>query len=91
MATLTKTSIDAQISVTIELTESEMRALDGLFGYDVDGFLKVFYEKMGQAYLKPHEGGIRSLHCTVRAALAGPIATIDAARKAVREQITKKP
>lgn len=49
------------LSIVVVLTEEEAAALDALAGYGVESFLKVFYEKMGKAYLQPHEAGLRSL------------------------------
>lgn len=76
---LVKVNLD--VRVTIELTEVEARALDGIFGYSVEAFLRVFYEKMGAVYVKPYEAGVRSLHQRIRSLLAGPLTKIDEARK----------
>jgi hypothetical protein len=51
--------------ILIVLSEEEAGALDALAGYGVDAFLKTFYEKMGEAYLKPYEKGLRSLFKSV--------------------------
>lgn len=83
MALLKHSSVSVNLKVTLELSESEVKALDGIFGYNVDAFLKVFYEKMGKAYVQPHEAGVRSLHATIRGILSGPIESIDQARRAV--------
>lgn len=81
MAKVHRAHVKAELTVLLELNESEVRALDGIFGYSVDSFLKVFYEKMGRAYVEPHEKGVRSLHETVRQILAGPIAALDDAKR----------
>jgi hypothetical protein len=52
-------------TVTICLSESEAAALDALAGYGADAFLAVFYEKLGKAYMQPHEAGLRSLFSSV--------------------------
>lgn len=91
MATLKRTSIQADLSVDIQLSEAEVRALDGIFGYNVDQFLKVFYEKCGKHYVQPHEAGVRSLHKTVRGILAGPLAEITKARDAVNQALRPRP
>lgn len=80
MATVKHTIVAPKLTVLLELDEAEVRALDGIFGYNVDAFLKVFYERMGKAYVQPHEAGVRSLHASIRGAMAGPIAKINAAR-----------
>jgi len=61
MKTYIKTDIKIQTEYHLLLTEGEARALDGLCGYDFDDFVKVFYDKMGQHYLKPHEDSLRTL------------------------------
>lgn len=59
------------LTATFTLDEQEIAALDALAGYGVDAFLGVFYEKLGEAYLKPHEVGLRRLLEGVRKT-AGP-------------------
>jgi hypothetical protein len=54
------------LTATVEMTKHELCALEALAGYGTDVFLKVFYEKMGKAYLEPHEAGLRSLFESVR-------------------------
>lgn len=76
-----KVRIGLHVRVTLELDESEVRALDGIFGYSVESFLKVFYEKMGQHYVQPYEAGVRSLHARIRGILSGPLRQIDDAKK----------
>lgn len=71
---------EIKLTATLELNEIEIRALDGIFGYDVEAFLKAFYEKMGAAYVKPFEAGVRSLHETMRRELAAPLAAVQKAR-----------
>jgi hypothetical protein len=85
MAKVIHSEVRATLSVTLGLTEAEARALDGIFGYNADSFLKVFYEKMGRAYVQPHEAGVRSLHNTIRGVVSGPLAEVDRARKAMLE------
>ena len=83
MAKIKSTSVEAKLTVILELDEAEARALDGIFGYNVDAFLKVFYERMGRAYVQKHEAGVRSLHETIRGAVAGPLRQITTAREAM--------
>jgi hypothetical protein len=73
-------SIAAEI--TIRLNEDEAAALDALVGYGVEEFLKVFYEKLGRAYLGPHENGLRSLFVSVRTGDASVASFLKAARDA---------
>lgn len=69
------------LSLTLELNETEARALDALVGYGVDDFLKVFYEKLGRHYMEPHESGLRSLFVTFREVIPGQLHRVDEARK----------
>lgn len=50
-----------KFSVTVELTEGEVRALDAMAGYGADPFLKVFYKHLGMAYMKPFDNDLRAL------------------------------
>lgn len=91
MAKIIRTSLEEKLTVTLVLDEAEVRALDGIFGYNVEHFLKVFYERMGKAYVQPHEAGVRSLHQTIRSSVAGPLAELDKARAAIRAAFQKQP
>lgn len=71
-----------QVIVTIELTEEEARALDALAGYGDDAFIKVFYEHLGAAYMRDHEGGLRSLLKSARDLIPGVLSRADSARLA---------
>lgn len=68
--------------ITIELTESEARAWDALVSYGDDAFIKTFYEKLGEAYMREHEAGLRTLFKTTRSILPGVLDRIDIARRA---------
>ena len=70
------------VKVMLELNEDEIRALDALAGYGVEGFLKVFYKEMGQHYLRPHEAGLRSLFNVIRSDLPPIMRRAKAARTA---------
>jgi hypothetical protein len=48
------------ITIVVELTEEEARALEAFACYSHDETVKVFYAKLGEAYMKPHERGFRS-------------------------------
>lgn len=58
---MSKVKINQEITVTIILNESELRALDAMLGYGKEAFLSCFYSKCGTYYLKPHENGVNSL------------------------------
>jgi len=84
MAKLAKASVGATLSVTLELSEVEACALYEMCGYNVDDFLKVFYEHLGKHYLKPYEAGVRSLHETVRPVLTDAMEKLKAAKEAIK-------
>lgn len=91
MAKFKRASITAEVKILLEITEGEARALDGIFGYNVDTFLKVFYERMGKSYVQPFEADVRSLHATIGSLVSGPLAQMDKARKAMQESLSQKP
>lgn len=72
---------DIKLRIALELDETEARALKEILSYDVESFLKVFYEKMGEVYLQKHEKGVRSLFATARQPLAIFLNRTDQARK----------
>jgi hypothetical protein len=61
MAKLERIGISVETVCSLQLNDEEVAALDALVGYGIESFLNVFYEKLGRAYLEPHEGGLRSL------------------------------
>lgn len=71
-----------ELQVTIALGEEEARALDALVGYGDDSFVKVFYEKLGEHYMKPHEAGLRLLFKSIREQMPCVLSRVNAARKA---------
>lgn len=73
------------MSATIRLTEVELAALLALAGYGSDGFLTVFYERLGRSYLEPHEAGVRSLFKTA----SDEIPLLLQRAKAAREAFSK--
>jgi ABC-type sugar transport system ATPase subunit len=77
-----KTEIAVKVNFTVkcELTEGELRALDGLVGYGFDEFVKCFYAHMGESYLKPYENDLKLLFKKIEE-LRPEIANIQEARK----------
>lgn len=72
---------DIKLKIALELDETEARALKEILSYDVESFLKVFYEKVGREYLQRHEKGVRSLFNTARQPLTTFLDKTDRARK----------
>ncbi len=80
MATV-ETTARIHFTATLTLSEVECRALDALVGYGDDAFLKVFREKLGEAYIRQHEDGLRSAFSAIRRDVVGALHVIDQARK----------
>jgi hypothetical protein len=70
-----------ELEVRFTVTESEARALDALVGYGDDAFIKVFYEKLGKAYMREHEQGLRSFFKSIREMMPSFLDRADRARK----------
>lgn len=81
-----KITLDLQVNIT--LNESELKALDAIANYDVDSFLKVFYQYLGKSYLEPHENGLRNLFVRIRE-LSPNVDMMTAVRKAAAEAVAK--
>lgn len=79
-----------EFSSVLTITEGEMRALDALVGYGDDAFLKAFQEKLGEAYLRDHEGGLRSFFAAVRDQVLPALHDIDTARRDLNAAIRKR-
>ena len=89
MAKIIGEPVDVKVEAVFQINEQEMRALDALVGYGSDEFIKVFYEKLGRAYMEPHEKGLRSLFEAIRANVPGILNRADQARKALAKQEQK--
>lgn len=81
---------DLQFSTTLTLNEVEIRALDALVGYGDDAFLKVFKEKLGAAYIRDHEGGLRSVFAAIRRDVLPALAEIQQARRDLGEAAQRR-
>ena len=77
-----KTGVELEMHLV--LNETEARALDALVGYGIDPFLKTFYEKLGRAYLGPHEQGLRNLFTQVGATVGQALGKMDEMRARLR-------
>ena len=78
------------IKATLDLDEDQLRALDALVGYGIKPFLEVFYEHMGQSYLKPHEKGLRELFAKVQETASPAIAEVDKVRRELQMALEDK-
>lgn len=84
MAKLVAFKPQVTVTATLTLDHQEIAALDALAGYGTDEFLKVFYGKLGEAYLRPHEAGLRSLFETVRGDAARVLASVRDAEQVLK-------
>ena len=69
------------LHLQFSVNESEARALDALAGYGSDAFIKAFYQHLGEAYMRKHEGGLRSFLDSVREFVPAALGRIDRARE----------
>lgn len=84
-------SANIELSLTVTLTESEVRALDAIMGYGTEAFLQTFYEDLGTSYLKRNEAGVHSLFNTLRPQCQMAITRIDSARKVFNKPDAQHP
>ena len=75
-----KSSSKFEITIGLQLTEMEARALDAITLYGTEEFLKCFYQNLGKAYLQPHEEGIKSLFETIKNELPKHLKKVDKTR-----------
>lgn len=78
---------DISVTATISFTEGELKALDALVGYGITEFLKVFYENLGEAYLKPYEKNVRELFIKINQTVPQALHKVDNARRILRGEI----
>jgi hypothetical protein len=74
-------------STTITINETEIRALDALVGYGFDSFIGVFKDKLGAAYIRDHESGLKSFFETVGHDVLPALNDIDTARRDLENAI----
>lgn len=70
-----------KMSITIEISEEEARAINEMTCYGTDQFIKAFYENLGKSYMEKHERGLRSFLDSARAQIGGIVSQITEARK----------
>ena len=76
---LGRPKITMNASFTVD--EEELRALDALAGYGDDAFIKHFYAKLGESYMRPHEAGLRKFLCSIREQVPSHLAVLKRARE----------
>ena len=87
----TKPRFFLDFRINCDLTEIEARALEAMVGYGIDPFLKVFYEHMGQHYMKPYEAGLRSLFKTINEEVKTQPYHVDIIKRKIKDIESEKP
>lgn len=85
-----RSTMRVEFTATLTLSEVECRALDALVGYGDDAFLKAFKDKLGEAYLRDHERGLRSAFEAIRRDVLPAIQDIEQARRDLGEAMKKR-
>lgn len=78
-----------EATFTVELNESELGALDAIFGYGVEPFLITFKKNLGAAYVEKYEDGVRSLHSRLRAITSPALSEIKETRDKINAALAK--
>lgn len=81
------TKLSVNFEAVLHLTEPEIRALDALVGYGIDPFIKAFYEKLGEAYMRDHEGGLRTLFESINKQVRPELAQLDEVKKVLKYEM----
>ncbi len=82
--TIVKPKLD--IVVTFQIDEEECRALDALAGYGADAVVTAFHEKIGKAYMGPHEQGLRRFLDSILEVVRPAIHQVNEARNLIAEK-----
>jgi hypothetical protein len=77
--------IEVTTKYTVELSESELRALYDISMYGTENFLNAFYTTLGKHYLKQNEAGLVSLFESIRNEIPNLINSADQIRKKAAE------
>jgi hypothetical protein len=87
---MNRTTATLTFTAKLTLNETEVRAFDALVGYGDDSFLEVFKEKLGAAYIRDHEAGLRSAFEAIRRDVLPALADIDQARRDLADAAKKR-
>jgi hypothetical protein len=68
------------VEIVFSINESEARALYALSRYGDDTFISVF-EKLGNAYMREHEQGLRSFLESIHGVVGVGLQNLDAAKR----------
>jgi hypothetical protein len=81
------TRLSVNFEAVLHLTEPEIRAMDALVGYGIDAFLQVFYEKLGKAYMRDHEGGLRTFFESIEKQVRPELYRMDEVQKVIKMEM----
>ncbi len=77
---ISQTKSKLEMTVTLELTESEAKMLIEMTGYGVDAFIKGYYKMLGKHYMIPHEQALRSFFKSININLPDHVRRFEKAR-----------
>lgn len=75
-----KSTSNINVQITLNLNETEARALELMTSYGTREFLNAFYAGLGKYYLQPFEEGVTSLFETVKRELPAHLKKADDVR-----------
>jgi hypothetical protein len=81
------TRLSVNFEAVLHLTEPEVRAMDALVGYGIDSFLQVFYEKLGKAYMRDHEGGLRTFFESIEKQIRPQLHRMDEVQRVLKMEM----
>jgi hypothetical protein len=81
------TRLSVNFEAVLHLTEPEVRAMDALVGYGIDSFLQVFYEKLGKAYMRDHEGGLRTFFESIEKQIRPELHRMDEVQRVLKMEM----
>lgn len=84
------TRLSVNFDAVLHLTEPEIRAMDAMVGYGIDAFLQVFYEKLGKAYMRDHEGGLRTFFESIEKQIRPELHRMDAIKAMLAQKLKEE-
>ncbi len=81
--------LELKIRLNLQLTEVEGRALEAMVCYGFEPFKKVFYDKLGEAYMKKHEAGLKILFESVKKQVVPKLNKIDKFKTELTQSLVK--
>jgi hypothetical protein len=78
-----KTKLEFEAKITLELSETEAKALNEMTKYGIDPFIKGYKKFLGSYYIQPHEAGLKSLFETIDDHLPIELSKLEKYKKAI--------